>query len=84
MARGSDYTPNDDRFNRREATGTPLFRAVEELGRLSSTSLEEMEQLTLGEIYQMAEAAYGDELPEFWRIWADWNRPDQVQPMGDL
>jgi hypothetical protein len=80
-----DASPNDERFNRKESAGTPLFAAVEELCRLNpGRSLDDMERLTLGEIFAIAAGTYGGELPEFWRIWQDWNRPDLQQPMGDL
>jgi hypothetical protein len=75
--------PNDERFDRREAAA-PLLRAVEELAGRLGRPVDEMEQLTLGEIAALAAATYGPDLPEFWRVWNDWNRPDQEQPMGDL
>lgn len=78
-------SPNDDHFSRKEAAGTPLFEAVAELCRRNpDRTLDEMESLTLGEIFALAETTYGRQLPEFWRIWADWNRSGQEQPMGDL
>ncbi len=78
-------SPNDDRFCRREAAGTPLLAAVEELCRLNAgETLEAMERRTLGEIFAIACHTYGDALPEFWRVWEDWNRPGMQRPMGDL
>jgi hypothetical protein len=76
--------PNDDRFSRRECAGTPLLAAVEELAQRTGRTLDHMELLTLGEIAEQAEDHYGDPLPEFWRVWIDWNQPGQAQPMGDL
>lgn len=78
-----DFLPNDDRFCRRETAGTPLLAAVDELALRTGRSLEEMELLNLGEIADMAVDHYGRGLPEFWRIWIDWNQPGQSQPMGD-
>ena len=83
--RRRDPLPNDDRFNRQEAAGTPLLAAIEELCRLNpGRSLDDMEQLTLGEIFAIAVETHAGELPEFWRIWQDWNQPGLQQPMGDL
>lgn len=80
-----DDSANRERFNRNEAEGTPLLAAIEELCRRNQgETLEKMEQRTLGDIFAIAQRTYGDALPEFWRIWEDWNRPDLRQPMGDL
>ncbi len=79
-----EYLPNDDHFDRHEARGTPLLAAVNELCQHLDKSLEEMEELTMGEVFLLAQKVHGRELPEFWRIWADWNLPGQEQPMGDL
>jgi hypothetical protein len=80
-----EHSPNDDQFNRKEAVGTPLLSAVEDLCRHNpGYTLSRMEQLTLGEIAELASATYGTRLPEFWRIWNDWNQSGQEQPMGDL
>ena len=79
-----DQLPNDDRFNRKEA-GTPLLSAVEDLCRRNPAyTLSRMEKMTLGEIAELARATYGTRLPEFWRIWNDWNQSGLEQPMGDL
>ncbi|MDP7016331.1 MAG: hypothetical protein QGG36_11050 [Pirellulaceae bacterium] len=76
-------TPNEDFFSVEESTATALGKAVAELAELTGRSLVSFESMTLGEICAFAEERY-DELPEFWRIWKDWNRPDLAQPMGDL
>jgi hypothetical protein len=82
----ADHTsPNDDLFSRKEAAGTPLMSAVEELCRRNpGYSLAGMEQMTLGEIFDLARETYSEQLPEFWRIWNDWSQPGLEQPMGDL
>ena len=82
MAR--DETPDDNRFNRKETAGTPLGAAVEELALKSGRELDQLEWLTMPQILELAQETYGEALPEFWRIWADWHRPDEQQPMGDL
>jgi len=85
IIRPRDPSPNDDRFDRKEAAGTPLLAAIEELCRLNpGRSLADMERLTLGEIFAIAVETYRGGLPEFWRVWQDWNQPGLEQPMGDL
>lgn len=83
--RRRDPSPNDDRFDRKEAAGTPLLAAIEELCRLNpGRTLDDMERLTLGEIFAIAVETYRGGLPEFWRVWQDWNQSGLEQPMGDL
>lgn len=76
--------PNDERFDLQFAKGTPLHDAVAELAAKTHRPLESMEELTMGEIYKLAKAEYGDLLPEFWVRWAEWNEPGQMDAMGDL
>jgi hypothetical protein len=84
MTNPLDYLPNDDHFCRRETAGTPLLAAVDALALRTGRTLDHMELLTLGEIAELAIDHYGANLPEFWRIWIDWNQHGQAQPMGDL
>ena len=37
-----------------------------------------------GAILRLAEQSYGEQLPEFWRVWKDWTQTDHTQSMGDL
>lgn len=80
----AEYLPNEDRFDRNEAHGTPLLAAVNEICLRLDKSLDEMERLTLGEVFDLAVQVHGHPLPEFWHVWADWNLPNQEQPTGDL
>lgn len=77
------YSPQEERFDRRTA-GKPYLAAVQELCAHAGKSLEQMEQLSLNEIFELAEATYGENLPSFWQTWRDWHDDDEVQPMGDL
>ena len=70
-------------FNADDYAGTPLLKAIEQLGAETGRSIEQLETVTMGEIAALAQTHYGDRLPEIWRIWIDW-QDDQVQPMGDL
>ncbi|TWT39395.1 hypothetical protein [Blastopirellula retiformator] len=76
--------PNDDRFDLKFAQGTPLYDAVAEVAARVDRSLPSMEELTMGEIYHLALQEYGEQLPEFWVRWAEWNEPGQMDSMGDL
>ena len=77
--------PENEHFNRRDgANSRALLAALDELRLRTGKSLDDLEQLTMRQIYSLAEETYGADLPEFWRIWSDWNRPGQIQPMGDL
>jgi len=83
MFGSSDEAANAMVFQSSTAPG-PLKEAVLELCRKTGRGMAEMEQLTMGQISALAQEAYGEELPEFWQVWDDWNRPDLEQPMGDL
>ena len=61
-----------------------MRQAVDELAAALGRSMEEMELYTMGQIFTMAKDHYGDLLPKFWRVWKDWHKPDEIQPMGDL
>ncbi len=77
--------PQDDDDDRLEWQKAPaaLRAAVEKLCADASVPVASLEQKPLSEVFALACATYGRELPEFWRIWQDW-RDDQVQPMGEL
>lgn len=77
------FSSEEERFDRRTA-GKPYVAAVQELCAHTGKSLEQMEQLTLDEIFELAEATYGENLPSFWQTWRDWQIDDGIQPMGDL
>ena len=78
-----DDNLHDERFFADKAP-LALRRSVEQLAQDSQRSLSEMEGLKLGDIFALACSTYGDQLPEFWRVWKDWQENDQVQDMGDL
>jgi hypothetical protein len=71
-------------FNRKYAAPA-LVAAMRDLAERSGRTFESMDQMRLGDAYDLAVAVYGDELPEYWQIWNDWNTaPDEFPPMGDL
>ena len=67
-----DADPRLERFDRNDVAQVMLSE-VREVCQRTDRTLEEMEQLTLGEVYQLAVVAYGNALPEFWRNWHSWN-----------
>jgi hypothetical protein len=71
-------------FNRKSAAPV-LIAAMQDLADRSGRTLDSMDQMRLGDAFDLAVELYGDNLPEYWRIWNDWNTaPDEPRPMGDL
>jgi len=74
----------EHRFNRKSAAPA-LIQAMQDLAAHSDKSLDEMDQMRLGDAYELAVAVYGPNLPEYWQVWNSWNvLPDTPAPMGDL
>lgn len=63
-----------------------LLKAMSDLADATSRTLKEMEGITLGAAFDIAVETHGDELPEFWIIWNEWNLALEEPPaeMGDL
>ena len=76
--------PNHEVFSREDYANTPLLAGIESFAESTGRSMEELESMTMGAIVEAAKCHYGDDLPEIWRIWIDWNEDDTIQPMGDL
>ncbi len=71
-------------FNRKSAAPA-LITAMQDLANRSGRTLDSMDQIRLGDAFDLAVELYGDDLPDYWRIWNDWNTaPDEPRPMGDL
>ena len=71
-------------FNRKSAAPA-LITAMQDLADRSGRTLDSLDQMRLGDAFDLAVELYGDDLPEYWRIWNDWNTaPDEPRPMGDL
>jgi len=74
----------EHRFSRKSAAPA-LIRAMQDLAERSGRRIEEMDQMRLGDAYDLAVAVYGEKLPEYWQVWNSWNiLPDTPRPMGDL
>ena len=76
--------PNDEIFVAADYEGTPLLEAIHRLAEDADRTITDFETLTMGQIVDIARLQYGEDLPEIWQIWIDWNDGDSVQPMGDL
>jgi hypothetical protein len=55
-------------FNHKWAA-PPLKQAMQDLAEKTGRSLDELDGIKLGEAYLESVEAYGDELPEFWKVW---------------
>ncbi len=62
-----------------------LKAAIAELAARTDRPESEFNGMRLGDAYQLAVTAFGDELPEFWRVWNSWNDiPETPAEWGDL
>lgn len=74
----------DHEFRSRQASPA-LKQAMIELCEKTERALADVEGIPMGEAYVLAVAAYGANLPDFWRVWNSWNQlPDDPAPMGEL
>ena len=80
-----DSGPGDHRYNPRTAAPA-LKSAIADLAQKTSRPLPEFDGITLGDAYELAVEAYGDQLPQYWRVWQSWNAASSDPPpeMGDL
>lgn len=63
-----------------------LLKAMRELAEATGRALKDLEGITLGAAFDLAVETHGDQLPDFWVIWNDWNLSleDPPREMGDL
>ena len=63
-----------------------LLKAMRELSEATGRTAKDLEGITLGAAFDLAVETHGDELPEFWLIWNEWNLALDEPPaeMGDL
>ncbi len=63
-----------------------LLMAMRELAEATDRALKDLEGITLGAAFDLAVETHGDELPQFWLIWNEWNLALEDPPaeMGDL
>lgn len=70
-------------FNSRRAP-QPQLEAVTALGEQAGVTIEQFEKMTMGEIVALAQTTYGKKLPDYWKVWIDWQANSHRQDMGDL
>jgi len=79
-----DDSAADHEFSPR-AAAPALNQAIADLAARTGRPESEFTGIRLGDAYQLAREAFGDELPEFWKVWNSWNdAPDDPAPWGDL
>ena len=62
-----------------------LKAAMAELAAKTGRPESEFSGMRLGDAFRLASETFGDELPEFWRVWNSWNQiPDTPRQWGDL
>lgn len=76
-------SPGDEYFRQHGASQAEL-QAMRDLAERQGRTLAEMEAFTMNEACEQAQAVYGEQLPEFWRVWLQWQQPYDVPPMGEL
>lgn len=77
--------PGTHRFNPKTASPA-LKAALADLARETERPGSDFDGMALGPLYELAATTYGDELPNFWMIWQQWNIASKEPPaeMGDL
>lgn len=74
----------DHEFNPKTASRA-LTIAADELAAKLARSVDDLAGMRMGALYDLAVEAFGDALPEFWRIWNGWNTaPDEPAAWGEL
>ncbi len=69
-----------------QSASQALLMAMRELAEATDRALKDLEGITLGVAFDLAVETHGDELPQFWLIWNEWNLALEEPPaeMGDL
>ena len=69
-----------------QSASQALLKAMRALADATGRTAKEMEGMTLGTAFDLAVETHGDELPDFWVVWNDWNLSldDPPAEMGDL
>lgn len=74
----------DHEFNPKSASPA-LKTAIAELAAKSARDESEFVGIRMGAAYDLAVKSWGEELPDFWKVWNSWNTAsDEHAPWGDL
>ena len=67
------------------AASPALKQAIADLASRTGRPESDFVGIRLGDAFALAKETYGDQLPEFWRVWQSWNTAsDNPAPWGDL
>lgn len=80
-----DTDPGNHRFN--PQTASPALKAaIADLAKRTGRAESEFADMALADAFQLASECYGDDLPDFWRVWQSWQSSsfDPPAEMGDL
>ncbi len=75
---------NDSNVFQRASASRALLAAMTDLAERLGESLEALENCPLADAYRRAQAVYGVDLPDFWRIWGEWQLPADLSTLGEL
>ena len=69
-----------------QSASQALLKAMRELAEATGRGAKDLEGIAMGAAFDLAVETHGDELPEFWVIWNEWNLSLEDPPaeMGDL
>lgn len=74
----------DHEFNPKNASPA-LKTAIAELATKSGRDEAEFTGIRLGDAYALAVKTWGDDLPNFWKVWNSWNTAsNEPKPWGEL
>ena len=74
----------DHEFDPKSASPA-LKQAISELAAKTGRDQSEFVGIRMGDAYETAVQVWGDDLPDFWRVWNSWNTAsDDPAPWGDL
>ena len=74
----------DHEFNPKSASPA-LKTAIAELAARYDKDEAGFVGIRLGDAYELAVKSWGNDLPDFWKVWNSWNvASDDPKPWGDL
>jgi hypothetical protein len=74
----------DHEFNPKIASNA-LSSAAAELASKAGKTVDDFDGMRMGTLFDLAVELFGDDLPDFWRVWNTWNTAsDDPSPWGDL
>lgn len=78
-----EYDPTFATFDPKDC-GRPMVEAVEALADAMGRPFDSFVGQSVADVSALASETYGQDLPEFWRVWQEWHAPQPRPEMGDL